>query len=174
MQQPQLAETEHHRKRQAGVANARVLGAPAVAPGAEAARSLDTCPTPSWGRAAGQNPVAAAAGDPEPSGMEMGVAEGVRKEARRAGGLGGEGRGARLGYARAERGRASAGVALWEGSWERMAAGVVGPRVAPRVTGSEGTACRLPGQQQNTGVAGGGAKWPEPRGAPAPLDTLCA
>lgn len=92
MQRPQLAETEHHRKRQAGVANARVLGAPAVAPGAEAARSLDTCPTPSWGRAASQNPVAAAAGDPEPSGMEMGVAEGVRKEARRAGGLGGEGR----------------------------------------------------------------------------------
>lgn len=79
-----------------------------------------------------------------------------------------------MGYARAERGRASAGVALWEGSWERMAAGVVGPRVAPRVTGSEGTACRLPGLQQNTGVAGGGGEVARAPGrASTPGHPLC-
>lgn len=39
-----------------GVAGVRVRGAPAVAPGAEAAGSLDTCPTPPWGLAASPEP----------------------------------------------------------------------------------------------------------------------
>lgn len=144
-------------------------GALAVAPAAKAVRSLDTCPTPSWGPAASS---------------ELNCGGSWRLGARGDGGGGGYegasggkegcalGWGAFWGTAEPAGAGGARGVALWEGRSVRMAAGVAGPRAALRAAGSAWSCgprwsdALAPGMaSRRPGLAGRGPKQPEERGA---------
>lgn len=165
MQRRRLAAAEHRKRVEGGVAGRACAGRTAGGTGNEAARSLDTCSTPSWDPAASPEPGCSGGGCRQ--GMEVGRLGGLGR--RRKGCL--LGGGAFWGTPESSQATGARGVALWEGRSVRMAAGVAGPPAARRAAVSAwsygqrwsgvlalGTAPRRPG------LAGRGPKRPERAG----------
>lgn len=153
-----------------------VLGALTMAPGAEAARSLDTCPTPSWGP--GSGPRIRLRWGLETRSRWGWKWERRRGRPRRRGGLA---TGPHLGVRQSAEG--ARGVALWEGRSGRMAAGVAGPRspanswrcleLRAALQRCVGSGHRAEKARVGGGTDGGAVQWLGERGARAPLKTLC-
>lgn len=165
MQRQRLAAAEHRKRVEGGVAGRACAGRTAGGTGNEAARSLDTCSTPSWDPAASPEPGCSGGGCRQ--GMEVGRLGGLGR--RRRGLFAWRGR--ILGYARVQSGHGSEGSCIVGRAQREDGRGVAGPPAARRAAVSAwsygqrwsgvlalGTAPRWPG------LAGRGPKWPERAG----------